>query len=272
MQTRPAIRLPVQPLTAAAVVREARAGRPLSELGRLVELDPALALSVLRMANAPLFGMSRRVGSVRQAIVLLGGRTIGNLATGSTASLVLDDDGSGAPDGFWTHALATAAACAAVARRIGAVVDDAFAVGLIHDVGTLVLHAEDAEGLAALANPSFPRPAAELLEAEVTHFGRHHADAGAELLAAWNLPDAVVRAVRAHHATPDVAGSQLARVLIAGHTAAAAALAGTSRAAASGLGDALAALRLTSLKPQDLLTEITAETRRMAAELTGAAA
>lgn len=272
MQTKPAIRLPVQPLTAAAVVREARAGRPLSELGRLVELDPALALSVLRMANAPFFGMSRRVGSVRQAIVLLGGRTIGNLATGSTASLVLDDDGSGAPDGFWTNALATAAACTAVARRVGAGVDEAFTVGLVHDVGALVLHAEDPAGLAALSNPGFPRPAAELLEAEVAHFGRHHADAGAELLATWNLPDAVVRAVRAHHAAPEVAGSQLARVLIAGHAAAAAAIAGTTRTAPVNLAEALAALRLSSLKPQDLVTEVAAETRRMAAELTGAAA
>jgi HD-like signal output (HDOD) protein len=216
------LRLPVQPLIAAAVVRHARSASSSPDMvTRLVEADPSMALAVLRMANAPYYGASRRVSSVRQAVVMLGSTTVTSLAMSGTASLVVSEEVEyRAPMGFWSHGLVTAIACRVIAQRRGGVKpEDAYTVGLIHDVGALsafVQHPDNYERLFP-AVPAMPRSGPALLDAETLTFGSDHAESGAALLAQWNLPEVLVQAVRSHHATNDTGLGTLARILIAGH-------------------------------------------------------
>jgi HD-like signal output (HDOD) protein len=188
---------------------------------RLVESDPAMALAVLRMANAPYYGASRRVSSMRQAVVMLGSTTVVSLAMSGTASLVMsEDDEYSAPAGFWSHGLVTAIACRVLAQRRGGVkAEDAYTAGLVHDVGVLaafVQHQDTYERLFP-PRPSAPRSGPALLDAETLTFGSDHAESGSALLAQWNLPEVLVQAVRSHHAASDTGLGTLARILIAGH-------------------------------------------------------
>jgi len=171
------VRLPLQPLTARAVLRsvqdpDASAG----SLSRLVELDPALSSTVLRMANSTYFGVSGRVAGARQAVVMLGVKTVGSLAVSGTASLVFSNDESVAPPGYWTHAIATAVACGVLAPTVGIPEDEAFTTGLLHDIGSLVLHSRD--------EPSTTDPIGEAVAF------------GAELLSRWGMPRTTVSALR----------------------------------------------------------------------------
>ena len=52
----------------------------LDTLQRLVEQDPTLSVNLLKLANAPYFGRSRKVSSVREAILMIGSRATRDMA------------------------------------------------------------------------------------------------------------------------------------------------------------------------------------------------
>jgi HD-like signal output (HDOD) protein len=192
-------RLPLQPLTAVAVLRSAdKPELAAATLARLVEVDPALSAMVLRVANAPLFGFGGRVASARQASLLLGTRTVGSLAVGATASLVFGTGSATSPedakptDGCWSHAVATACASAVIARLLGVNPEEAFTAGLLHN-------------------------AAWLVPADCDTDGACDGETSADLLRDWGLPPSLVRAVRAHGAAPGAISDPLSRSLAIGH-------------------------------------------------------
>jgi HD-like signal output (HDOD) protein len=182
-------RLTVQPLTAKAVVDSVR--RP-SDLAHLVRIDPALAATVLRLANSAHYGWSGRVTNATQACHLLGSRTVQAISANGTASLLFGTGLEHARAGFWAHSLHTAVSCSALAREAGLAPEDAFTLGLLHDIGALLTDRTD------------------LSETEVVELG-------ATLLHGWSLPAPIVRAVRMHGGNDRPLADRLGRVLAAGH-------------------------------------------------------
>ena len=88
-------------------------------LGLVVESDPALTVQVLRTANSPFYGLSRRVGSVRQAITVLGFAMVRSLAAAKIFKLG-NRDADVIPASYWRHSFTTAAAASVIARTSGA--------------------------------------------------------------------------------------------------------------------------------------------------------
>lgn len=209
-------RLPAQPVAAVRVLQmvdDPRASA--ADLARLIEADPALSARVIRLANAPYYGLVRRVSSASRAVVLLGFSTVRALAVGAACGLL--DDAVRADSGrTWVHSLTVAASCSVVARAIGYPPSEAFSVGLLHDVGRTLLERTEPERYAAVTL----RRAVDgvgLLEAEEDEFGHDHAWVGADVLESWRFPPAFVRAVASHHRSPEVVGDTLSRIAIVGH-------------------------------------------------------
>jgi HD-like signal output (HDOD) protein len=192
---RPINRLPLQPLTAVAVLRNVSKPELASAtLARLVEVDPALSAMVLRMANSPLFGFGGRVSSARQATMLLGTKTVGSLAVGGTASLVFGTVDARTIPGYWAHAVTVACASSTVARFHGVNPEEAFTAGLLHSSGRLMAAEDD-------------MPADD----------RCGAERSAELLRDWGMPTALVRAVRMHNAKREGVTDPVALAVLLGH-------------------------------------------------------
>lgn len=187
--------LPAQPSVAMRVVLTANDERSaLSELGRLIELDPALTAHVMRLANSAYYGLNTPVSSATRAVTIVGLATARAVAT----SVAMGLEGPGVPPGFWEHSAATASAAAVVAPRVGCNRADAFSLGLLHDLGAALLHRVDPQayaevtGLVAAGEQS-------LVIAEIEAFGTSHDQAAAGVLEAWNFPPPFVAAVRSHH-------------------------------------------------------------------------
>lgn len=185
------------------------AGQLLSLLGRdtvdIVELErtichePTLAGRVLRLANSPFFGFSGRVGSLREACLLLGARTLTQMAMAAAVMQQMPvDDTLLEAKALWRHALVTGAIAKLLAGETGGDEEQAFAAGLMHDLGKLALasyfpaeyrqvlqHREVAGGL--------------LQEAEQAVLGFDHAAVGERLARKWHFPEALVLAVGYHH-------------------------------------------------------------------------
>jgi putative nucleotidyltransferase with HDIG domain len=249
--------LPVQPLIAGAVLRRMSEDGG-ADLTALVEIDPSLSAAVLQAANMPHLRQMRRVGSVRQAMVVLGTTAVEALAASRTASLVLGPEDVGCPDGFWVRSVTTAACCSVLAKRLGTNVDEAFTAGMLHDLGDLMLYRFDPvlHGVVATKAATGTR---SVLEHEMNIMGRNHVDVAASQMESWLLPDRVVGAVRLHHAPAEALGDSLSRVLWAGYRLSAHVPGAANRFPVTDMMPANAVLKVAGLpgeKPERLIAEI----------------
>ncbi|MEK7423028.1 MAG: HDOD domain-containing protein [Actinomycetota bacterium] len=240
-------RLLVHPKSAQVVLEVLRRpGDVAGDITKTIMTDPALSASVLRAANSAHLGYSHRIGGIRQASVMLGASLVGSLAAGRVADLVFDAEAPDYPEWLWLHSITMGCACSVLARHVGEPADDAFTVGLLHDVGWL---------LAASTGRQWQGADSE------------HAVAGAELLARWNLPDRIVAAVRHHHARSSALRAPLDRMGAAAH-AFAAALGAPSPARSMSIGEAMVLLGISDVRERVLLAQIESELVSLTSGLT----
>ncbi|MCG6535633.1 MAG: HDOD domain-containing protein, partial [Syntrophales bacterium LBB04] len=84
----------------------------LEDVAAVVSKDQALAARLLKTANSPFFGFSRKVTSIKQALLLLGI----NAAKGLLLGVSLFHDVRGI-EGLWAHSVGTATVAAIMAPR-----------------------------------------------------------------------------------------------------------------------------------------------------------
>ena len=175
----------------------------MEDIGALVETDIAMSAKVLQLVNSSFFGISRRISSAREAVVYLGIAPLRALVLSIGAFRAF------APahriSGFSVERLeARSMVVAAVAAELApdkTTAADAFTAGVLHDIGQLVLAAQqprDLEALLAEADSS-DKP---LHTIELQRGGTTHAELGGYLLGLWGLPDQIVAAVTRHHDPP----------------------------------------------------------------------
>jgi len=178
------------------------------EFEAVVQPDMALTANLLRMANSAYFGVSRRIGSAREAITLLGVRRVFELGAMAAVDAVVPETlpGYGIDASvFWTHSVAVAVIAERLSKeRKLATPALTFTAGLLHDVGKLVISSFLAEQIEALHSELATAGGMSLVACEQKLLGADHAQIGAELGGAWNLPEEVVKVIAFHH-TPDTA-------------------------------------------------------------------
>jgi putative nucleotidyltransferase with HDIG domain len=219
----------------------------------------------MRLANAPYYGLARRVSSASRAVVLLGFSTVRALSVGAACGLLSEQERKG-PHGYWLHSVTTAVAASVVARQGGYPPADAFSAGLLHDIGTALLHRAE-PALAATAAAAAGDTGAELLDAELATLGTTHAAAGAEVLESWRFPAPFVRAVARHHDAPHLVPDTLTRLVIAGEALAVDVDGGGSREPHVSADEALDCLGIASNRVPRLLQGVQVELRSLAAFL-----
>lgn len=181
------------------------------EIAHVIEADQTLTARTLRAANSALYGVARRIQTVRQATVLLGRETILNLAIGAS---VLGLQGSlsrawpGDSVAFWRHSIAVASVARELAKHLRLPdPEEAFVAGLLHDIGKLILlgHFGD-HYLHVLKAAQYGAKPLYLLEREVLE--TDHAAVGQALCVHWNIPPTLTQAIAEHHsAVPAATGS-----------------------------------------------------------------
>lgn len=174
------------------------------EIAKIIEQDPVVAAKIMQLVNSAYFGLSREISRIHEAVTILGVRMIRDLVLSShlfESYPQTDDWKSFSFKQIHQRSMAVAKAAQHIARAAKAdrhVQAQAFLAGLLHDFGVVVL---------ASHNPSeYHRviSKAGLMEQPVyaiekLNLGVTHAEAGAYLLALWNLPPKVIEAVLFHH-------------------------------------------------------------------------
>jgi putative nucleotidyltransferase with HDIG domain len=174
----------------------------IGEYEAVVQVDVALTANLLRMANSAYFGFARKIGSVRDAITLLGPRRVFQLGAMAAVEAVVPPTLPGYgidSSAYWLHSVAVAVLSERAAKeRKLATPTLTFTAGLLHDIGKLVISNFLASRADALRK-SLAEGNASLLQCERDLLGGDHSTIGAELAAAWNLPEEVGRVIAHHH-------------------------------------------------------------------------
>lgn len=208
--TLPAVALKLLELTNQADV-------PAAELRACLEQDPALTSKVLRVVNSSLFGLSRKVADLHQAVALLGVKPLKLLVLGfSLPDAIFAGIAHDVLARYWkvtlTRALAAREVSERVWRRGG---DETFIIGLLADLGLLAL-------VQCLGSPyvTFARRAweaeSDLAALEQRALGFDHRQLTVKLLDTWGLPEGIVAALRPldPHAPPPSAQVRAARSVL----------------------------------------------------------
>ena len=173
------------------------------DLGRLISAvsgDPALSARVLRIANSPFFGLSRRIDSVRKAAVLIGGSSLRSLvvAAGLMGQFGGGSGGAEALAVFWHHCMSVAIFAKELAVLLGEDRESAFVAGILHDLGRLVLLTQFPSEYAAVEELAGRPSTRGHLAAEQEILGFDHAQVGSLLAERWHLPANITAAIRWH--------------------------------------------------------------------------
>lgn len=188
---------PLSPMALRIIAQAQDPDAGAAELAKVVELDPAATVALLRLVNSPFYGMPRQVGSVTEAIMVLGLTTVRRvvLAIAVRRPLSVQALDRDLVARVWRDSVQVAA----LANRLlggGHAGEHAFTAGVLHDMGRLAL---------SLRNPLAYAPLAALqgqalVAGERVAFATAHDDVGAGLLQCWGLPADITEAVHQHHA------------------------------------------------------------------------
>lgn len=164
--------------------------------------DPAIVARLLAAANSSAFGLSAQVATTRQAILVLGLKTVRTI-TLATALIEHFSHSTSAFDSrqLWRHSLGVATCARAIAERIRCNPEAAFSAGLLHDIGQMLMVAVAPDSCAEV-RVRMRQNDEPIIVAEQAVFGYDHATAGGALAKLWNLPDDIVAGIHGHHA-PD---------------------------------------------------------------------
>lgn len=208
-------------------------------LAHEVAQDQALVARVLRLANSSFYGLQARVGSLREAVMVLGFRNVraAVVAIVVTRCFVARNVPGFDFVTFWKHSTAVGIAAREIARRCRRPEDVAFTAGLVHDIGVLALlsvaPAEMAEVLAYGRQHG-----CKIRDAERALLGIDHSEVGACLARQWQWPASLGDSIALHHEPDDATADSLANLVhLADVTVRALGVAGDASAAVPQVSD-----------------------------------
>ncbi len=178
---------------------------PDCELKHLIDAlshDPALVARLIKVSNSSLYGGRHEIGGINQAIVRLGMRTTRSvvLAASTRALFPMDSSRRGLLGrALWEHAVQSGLAARRVAeftRRADS--DEAFAAGVLHDVGKVVILLNKPDDYAEVER-RLEQGAEESVKVEGEVLGFDHCRVGDLLLTNWSMPEALCAVARWHH-------------------------------------------------------------------------
>ena len=210
--------IPRLPATATALL--GRLNDPEASADEVIELvqqDPALTAEVLKLSNSAVFRRGdQEVTNLKQAALTVGFNGLRSMVVNSLMQPVVNIR----PIYFklfgqqlWDHSQHCARACSVIAKRQQVDTFDAYLLGLIHDVGKIVLFQLIVDAFRTMDPELKPRPYVfvKLILSSSRHLSVRVADE-------WQLPQLHRDALRAHAEVNQPTGmSKLARVLFYGN-------------------------------------------------------
>ena len=170
------------------------------EINDVIKTDQSLTAKTLKLVNSAYYGFPRKIGTVTDAVVILGFNTVRSLAVSATVCKLFE----GGSDDFkrellWEHSIAVAFASRIIAKMVRyPEEEEAFVAGILHDIAKVVLDQHMHEYFVKAVIASRER-GIQLTEAEKEEIGVDHSIIGRKIADKWNLPLKITKVIGYHH-------------------------------------------------------------------------
>jgi HD-like signal output (HDOD) protein len=171
------------------------------ELESIIHYDPSLAGKVLRVGNSTYYGLRRRVSSIPKAITVIGAEQVKSICICTLLMGLLSNANlisAAHRQMLWKHAFASSRIAGEMTtRRPWMSRNDAAVLGLLHDLGWIVMAAYFNEQFVAIFERAqrinIPPWCVE------TQYGLDHCRLGKYLASRWSLPEIFQAVIEFHH-------------------------------------------------------------------------
>lgn len=178
---------------------------PSSDVDKMQEiicLDQVLTLKVLKVVNSAYYGLTQRVDSVKEAVVVLGMDEIVNISFGLSLSKAFNHSNLGGrikPFAMWKHTVATALIGKYISKDLKSDIrSGTFTACILHDIGKLFIIENFPDQYIRIIETS-ETTGIPIYELEEETFGKNHGEIGGMIAEKWNLPKSLSDAIAFHH-------------------------------------------------------------------------
>ena len=147
--------------------------------------DPLLASKVLRVCNSPFYGRRGKVGTLRDAVVYIGLKSLMSIVTVNALS-GFSPQHAEQIEQILHHSMMVGMIAKQLARDMGTNHDQAFICGLLHDIGWIVM-------LEMLSKYDLTKEKRDDL------MRVHHTTLGALVAKKWNFSEEIQEVIKNHH-------------------------------------------------------------------------
>lgn len=188
----------------------------ISEMEEILKPDRGLCTEILKIANSAYYGRSGTIKTLRDAITLLGLKTVKNIVfmlQMQKLNLIL----SGATYKKYIHeygiltALIAYDLCAPFNRK--ALREEIFLSGLLYKIGMTILGLENPGKYLQVLNRA-ERDNLDILQIEREEFNTDHIEVGAAAFKSWDMPPELIEVVEKFNITKEEVELQSDRVLL----------------------------------------------------------
>lgn len=173
----------------------------IEKIAGLISSDVGLSASILKIINSPMYGMNRRISKIKQAVMMLGLKTINSLVTAILLKQSFSGKSSISLERFWDDANDIANAMIFIGSKVKTKipVEMLYTIGLFHDCGIplLALKYENYKDVLIEANTSDE----SFITVEEKHYQTNHAVLGYYVSSSWHLPKEICQLILQHHDT-----------------------------------------------------------------------
>jgi HD-like signal output (HDOD) protein len=171
------------------------------ELESLIKYDQSLSAKILRIANSAFYGMRSQVTTLSRAIMTIGYIKARNLCLCTLLMEYFADKRSInhlQRELYWKHAFATARIAAEMAnKRPWVSKEEAYILGLLHDLGRIIMAIHFQEHYRAIRNLAENRKL-PMWFAEI-QYGLTHTEIGRWAAVKWAFPEVFQKVMEFHH-------------------------------------------------------------------------
>ncbi|MBI5590573.1 MAG: HDOD domain-containing protein [Deltaproteobacteria bacterium] len=172
-----------------------------AQIEQILRYEPGLTANILKLTNSAFFGLPKQIGSIRQAILMIGWKKLIQIVLATCVGAIIDKPVQGydlSPGDLWRHSIAVSVASEILVKELKlSVSEEVFTAALLHDVGKMVLGRYVKDDIAVIDGEEMQDVPFEQVERSI--FGIDHAEIGANILKRWSFPPSIISAVRWHH-------------------------------------------------------------------------
>lgn len=192
--------LPAMPNVASEALQKiADPNARAEDIQKILAKDPALAARILKLANSSFYARSRTIATLRDAVVVIGLKTVRALVLASVTRDLFEPFGL-TEKLLWEHAVG----CGLAARTLAVILrfskqEECFLAGLLHDVGKQILLIQRSKPMRRIIEDVYNNSDLSFVHLERECFGFDHTDVGRLLADKWHFPEEIIEAITCHH-------------------------------------------------------------------------